>query len=39
MSHIPVKDHSGLFRDSNTEAIINNNKNDFQNTLKIEIEC
>ena len=30
----PVKDHSGLFRDSNTGAIINNNKNDFQKYIE-----
>ena len=34
MSHIPVKDHSGLFRDSNTGAIISNNKNDFQKYIE-----
>ena len=34
MSHIPVKDHSGLFRDSNTGIIINNNKNDFQKYIE-----
>ena len=34
MSHIPVKDHSGLFRDSSTGAIISNNKNDFQKYIE-----
>ena len=30
MTLIPVKGHKGLFRDSETEAIINNNTNDYQ---------
>ena len=34
MSQIPVKDHSGLFRDSNTGAIISKNKNDFQKYIE-----
>ena len=34
MSQIPVKNHPGLFRDSNTGAIISNNKNDFQKYIE-----
>ena len=30
MTLIPVKGHKGLFRDSETGAIINNNTNDYQ---------
>ena len=30
MTLIPVKGNSGLFRDSETGAIINNNTNDYQ---------
>lgn len=34
MAHIPVKNHSGLYRDSQSGAIINSNKNDFQKYIE-----
>jgi|TARA_B100001059_G_scaffold234509_1_gene277292 hypothetical protein len=30
MTHIPVEGHPGLYRDSETGAIINNRSNDYQ---------
>mgnify|MGYP003126626683 FL=1 len=34
MSLIPVENHSGLFRDSTTNAIVNKSKSDFDNYNK-----
>ena len=33
MTLIPVKGHKGLFRDSETGAIINNNSNDYKSYI------
>ena len=33
MTHIPVEGQPGLYRDSETGAIINNSSNDYQNYI------